>query len=67
MMGHQKLELYFRNNFALMHHHKWSLYELERMAPWEKTIYLDMLQEFLAEEERRQREHESAMRSKGRR
>ncbi len=47
------LESYFDYTFALMHHHKWSLTELENMLPWERDIYLMKLEEQLKEEKRR--------------
>jgi hypothetical protein len=40
-----------------MQHHKYSLYEIENMIPWERDIYLNMLVEHIKEEnERRERE-----------
>jgi hypothetical protein len=33
-----------------MHHHKYSLTELENMIPWEKSIYITMLVNYLEEE-----------------
>lgn len=36
-----------------MHHHKWSLSEMESMIPWEKSIYIGLLQNHLREEEER--------------
>jgi hypothetical protein len=49
-MAHTDLESYFRINFALMQHHKYSLTELENMIPWEKEIYLAFLQQYIEEE-----------------
>ena len=49
-MAHTNLESYFRINFALMQHHKYSLTELENMIPWEKEIYLAFLQQYIEEE-----------------
>jgi len=49
-MAHTDLESYFRINFALMQHHKYSLTELENMLPWEKDIYLSLLQQYVEEE-----------------
>ena len=49
-MAHTDLESYFRINFALMQHHKYSLTELENMIPWEKGIYLAFLQQYIEEE-----------------
>ena len=49
-MTHTDLESYFRINFALMQHHKYSLTELENMIPWEKEVYLAFLQQYIEEE-----------------
>ena len=48
-----------------MHHHKYSLTELENMMPWEREIYLGLLTEFLKEEEIRQKEEESKTKKSG--
>jgi hypothetical protein len=39
-----------------MQHHKWSLTELENMIPFERDIYVLLLQQWLEEERRRSRE-----------
>ena len=49
-MAHTDLESYFRINFAMMQHHKYSSTELENMIPWEKEIYLTFLQQYIEEE-----------------
>ncbi len=41
-----------------MHHHKYSLIELENMLPWERQIYVDMLVRFLEEETERLKEQQ---------
>jgi hypothetical protein len=45
-------------NFALMHHHKWSITELEGLLPFERELYVVMLRQWLDEEHRRQKENE---------
>jgi hypothetical protein len=45
------LENYYRLNFALMQYHKYSLTEIENMMPWERDIYVSLLQQHLEEEE----------------
>ena len=40
-------------NFALMQHHKYSLTELENMMPWEREIYVGLLQNWIKEENKR--------------
>ena len=49
-MAHINLESYFKLNFALMQHHKYSLTEIENMMPWERDIYLTLLQEYIETE-----------------
>ena len=40
-----------------MHHHNYSLAELENMIPWEREVYLHLLMQFI-EEEKQQVEQE---------
>ena len=49
-MAHEDLESYFKTNFALMQHHKYSLTELENMIPWEREVYIGLLQNYIEEE-----------------
>ena len=46
-MAHESLESYYKVNFALMQHHKYSLTELENMIPWEREVYLTLLQQYI--------------------
>ena len=50
-MAHMTLESYFRLNFALMQYHKYSLTEIENMMPWERDVYVVLLQNHIKEEE----------------
>jgi len=52
-MAHEDLESYYKTNFALIQHHKWSLTEIENMFPWEKSIYVTLLKNWIEEEEQR--------------
>ena len=56
---HDSLENYYKTNFALMQHHKYSLTELEDMIPWERDVYVNLLIAHIQEEERRQKQEES--------
>jgi hypothetical protein len=55
-MAHMELESYFRINFALMQFHKYSLTEIENMMPWERDIYLALLQQHIEEEKLKQQQ-----------
>ena len=41
IMAHIDLESYYRINFAMMQHHKYSLTEIENLIPWERKFILD--------------------------
>ena len=56
---HDSLENYYKTNFALMQHHKYSLTELENMIPWERDVYVYLLIAHIQEEERRQKAEEN--------
>jgi hypothetical protein len=49
-MAHTDLASYYKTNFSLIHHHKYSLTELEDMLPWEREIYITLLQNYIEEE-----------------
>jgi len=49
-MSHIDLESYFKINFSLMQHHKYSLSDIENMMPWERDIYLSLLNQYIEEE-----------------
>ena len=49
-MAHTSLESYYNTNFQLMQHHKYSLTELENMMPWEREVYVSLLQTYIEEE-----------------
>jgi hypothetical protein len=54
------LENYFRLNFALIQYHKYSLWEIENMIPWERDIYVGLLQQHLEEEQLKQQQQKSS-------
>jgi hypothetical protein len=43
-----------------MQHHKYSLTELDNMLPWERQVYIDMLVQFLEEENERLKAQQKA-------
>ena len=49
-MAHIDLESYFKLNFALIQHHKYSLTEIENMMPLERDIYVGLLNQYIEEE-----------------
>ena len=59
-MAHEDLESYYKVNFALMQHHKYSLTELENMIPWEREVYLTFLQQYIEEENLKAQQQQNA-------
>ena len=44
---HESLINMYQMNFALIHHHKYSLTELENMIPFERDMYVTLLKQRL--------------------
>ena len=55
-MAHNSLESYYETNFALVQHHKYSLTELENMLPWEREVYIALLQNYLEDQRLKQQQ-----------
>lgn len=56
-MVHMSLENYYKINFALMQFHKYSLTEVENLIPWERDIYIGLLQQHLEDEKLRKQQN----------
>ena len=54
-MAHEDLESYFKVNFALVQHHKYSISDIENLIPFERDIYVQMLIGYLRELEEQKR------------
>ena len=59
-MAHEDLVSYFKLNFALMQHHKYSLTEIENLIPWERDIYVELLRAHLEEEKLKQQQQQAS-------
>ena len=55
---------YYKTNFQLIQHHKYSLSELENMLPWERDIYVTMLSQYIEEENEKIKQKQAAMNKK---
>lgn len=63
-MSNENLLNYYKTNFAMVQHHKYSLTELEEMMPFERDIYITLLAEFIKEENERQRLQQAQIKSR---
>lgn len=66
MLGYDNLMNYFKTNFGLMQHHKYSLAEIENMMPWERGIYIALLVNYIKEKEQERRDAELIAQSQSR-
>ena len=55
-MVHMDLENYYKISFALLQYHKYSLTEVENLIPWERDIYIGLLQQHLEDEKLKQQQ-----------
>ena len=49
------MEMYYKTNFGLMQHHKYSLEEIENMMPSEREVYVTLLTQYIEEENERRK------------
>ena len=61
-LAHDSLYNYYKTNFGMMQYHKYSLTEIENMMPWERDIYVGLLQQHLEEEELKQKQANASSR-----
>lgn len=64
MLGHDNLMNFYKTNFALMQHHKYSLADLEGMMPWERYLYIDLLKNHIKEQEEKLRDQAAMAKAK---
>ena len=49
-------ENYYKINFSLLPYHKYSLTEIANLIPWERDIYIGLLQQHLEDEKLKQQQ-----------
>ena len=59
-MSHMDMLSYYKLNFALIQYHKYSITEIENLIPWERDVYVTLLEEHLKEEEEKRKMAEQA-------
>jgi len=55
-LSHDTLVNYYQVNFQLIQNHNYSLAEVENMIPWEREIYVTLLQQYIEEENLKQQQ-----------
>ena len=64
MFSYDNVLNFYKVNFALVQHHKYSLADIEGMIPWERYVYIDLLSDFLKKQEQDRRDREAAMKAR---
>lgn len=54
MLGHTDLFAYYQTNFLLMHKFNFRLTEIEDMVPFERDVYISLLENYLEEKKKRE-------------
>lgn len=60
-MSHNTLENYYKSNFSLAQHHKYSIAEIENLIVFERDLYMDMLIQHLSELEQKEKIEQEAL------
>lgn len=55
MLSHTNLSIYYNKIFGLAQHHKYSIFDIEGLIPYERDLYYDLLVEYIKEEQEKQR------------
>lgn len=45
----------------MLHHYKYSLSEIEAMVPWERDVYVDLIKDFIKQEEQKKRDQDAML------
>lgn len=49
-MGYTTIPLFMKLMFALFHFHKWDMKYIEECYPWERDVFVGMLEHYLSKE-----------------
>ena len=61
MLGHTDLYQYYKINFLLMHKYSFRLTEIEDMVPFERDVYISLLENYLEEKRKREEQQHGAI------
>jgi|TARA_B110000977_G_C11018551_1_gene470407 hypothetical protein len=50
MLCHTSLSDYYQVIFAMAQHHKYSIYDIENLMPYERDLYFGMLVDFVEQQ-----------------
>jgi len=66
-MSHDTATNFYKMNFAMVQHHKWSMYDLENLIPFERQLYIDLLAQHVKAEQERIKDEMAVVRARNNR
>jgi hypothetical protein len=51
MLSHTNLTIYYNKVFGMAQHHKYSIFDIETLMPFERDLYYDLLVSYIKEEQ----------------
>jgi hypothetical protein len=64
LMSHEELTSYMQTNFALIKFHNYTLEDIEEMIPWEREVYIILVENWIKQQNDQAREQASKQRGK---
>ena len=55
MLSHISLGAYYKMMFSMVQHHKYSISDIETILPYERDLYVEMLVEYVEEQNTKQK------------
>lgn len=55
MLSHTNLTIYYNKIFGMAQHHKYTMYDIESLMPFERDLYYDLLVDYIRTEEEKKR------------
>lgn len=55
MLSHTNLTIYYNKIFGMVQHHKYNIFDIEGLIPFERDLYYDLLVNHIREQEEKNR------------
>jgi hypothetical protein len=55
MLSHTNLTIHYNKMFGMVQHHKYTIFDIENLMPFERDLYYDLLVAYIRSEEEKKR------------
>lgn len=55
MLSHTNLAIYYNKMFGMAQHHKYNIFDIENLIPFERDLYYDLLVNYIRSEAEKKR------------